>query len=379
MKVLVLNAGSSSLKFSLTDTTQNRHLVRGLVERIGEPDSRLKLDGVAYDVRARDHGEALGAVLSRLDLEGLEAVGHRVVHGGDFTTSSLITDEVLQRLEAFVPLAPLHNPANIAGIRAALAALPELPQVAVFDTAFHQTMPERAWRYALPRELADRHRYRRYGFHGTSHRYVAHRLAERMGRPIEELRLVVLHLGNGASASAVLRGKSVDTSMGFTPLEGLVMGTRSGDVDPGLVLELCRRYGPDETSRILNRESGLQGLTGHADLRDLHAAIAAGDEASRRALEVYTYRIKKYVGAYAAAMGGLDGLAFTAGVGENDAEVRARVLEGLEFLGLELDAEANARGGPRLTRPGSATEAWVIPTDEELAIAKDTERVLREA
>ncbi len=379
MKVLVLNAGSSSLKFSLTDTTRDRHLVRGLVERIGEPDSRLKLGDATYDVRARDHGEALGAVLGRLDLEGLEAVGHRVVHGGDFTASSRITAEVLERLEAFVPLAPLHNPANIAGIRAALAALPDLPQVAVFDTAFHQTMPERAWRYALPRELADRHRYRRYGFHGTSHRYVAHRLAARMGRPIEELRLVVLHLGNGASASAVLHGRSVDTSMGFTPLEGLVMGTRSGDVDPGLVLELCRRYGPDETSRILNRESGLQGLAGHADLRDLHAAIAAGDEASRRALEVYTYRIKKYVGAYAAAMGGLDGLAFTAGVGENDAEVRAQVLAGLEFLGLELDAEANARGGPRLTQPGSAAEAWVIPTDEELAIAKDTERVLRGA
>jgi len=376
MKVLVLNAGSSSLKFSLTDTTDQKHEVRGAVERIGLPNAHLVVEGKSRPVEAPDHAAALEAALQNLDLSRVEAVGHRVVHGGDFTASSRITPEVLERLEAFVPLAPLHNPANLAGIRAALAALPHLPQVAVFDTAFHQTLPERAWRYALPRQLADEGRYRRYGFHGTSHRYVADRLAERMGRPIETLRLVTLHLGNGASATAVLYGRSVDTSMGFTPMEGLVMGSRSGDLDPGLVLELVRRYGVEATDRMLNHQSGMLGMAGHSDLRDVHRRIAAGDTAAAAALEVYTYRIRKYVGAYAAAMGGLDGVAFTAGVGENDPVVRGRVLEGLGFLGIELDREANVRGGPRITREGSQVSAWVIPTDEELAIALDTERVL---
>ncbi|WP_457632200.1 acetate/propionate family kinase [Oceanithermus desulfurans] len=376
MNVLVLNAGSSSLKFSLTDTRAQRHRLRGLVERIGLEQARLTLEGRTEAVAAADHAAALQAVLRRLDLDLVEAVGHRVVHGGDFTASSRITAEVLERLEAFVPLAPLHNPANLAGIRAALAALPHLPQVAVFDTAFHQTLPERAWRYALPRRLADERRYRRYGFHGTSHRYVSGKLARALGRPLEELRLVVLHLGNGASATAVRYGRSVDTSMGFTPMEGLVMGSRSGDLDPGLVLELVRRHGVESTDRLLNKESGMLGLAGHSDLRDVHRRIAEGDAQAAMALQVYTYRIKKYLGAYAAAMGGLDAVAFTAGVGENDPVVRAQALEGLEFLGLELDPEANARGGPRITREGSRVSAWVIPTDEELAIALDTERVL---
>ncbi|GEM90166.1 acetate/propionate family kinase [Oceanithermus desulfurans] len=376
MNVLVLNAGSSSLKFSLTDTRAQRHRLRGLVERIGLEQARLTLEGRTEAVAAADHAAALQAVLRRLDLDLVEAVGHRVVHGGDFTASSRITAEVLERLEAFVPLAPLHNPANLAGIRAALTALPHLPQVAVFDTAFHQTLPERAWRYALPRRLADERRYRRYGFHGTSHRYVSGKLARALGRPLEELRLVVLHLGNGASATAVRYGRSVDTSMGFTPMEGLVMGSRSGDLDPGLVLELVRRHGVEATDRLLNKESGMLGLAGHSDLRDVHRRIAEGDAQAAMALQVYTYRIKKYLGAYAAAMGGLDAVAFTAGVGENDPVVRAQALEGLEFLGLELDPEANARGGPRITREGSRVSAWVIPTDEELAIALDTERVL---
>ncbi|XOB99411.1 acetate/propionate family kinase [Deinococcota bacterium DY0809b] len=376
MNVLVLNAGSSSLKFSLTDTRAHRHRVRGLVERIGLPQAQLTLEGRTEAVAAADHAEALDAVLRRLDLDLVEAVGHRVVHGGDFTASSRITGDVLERLEAYVPLAPLHNPANLAGIRAALAALPQLPQVAVFDTAFHQTLPERAWRYALPRRLADERRYRRYGFHGTSHRYVSGKLAQALGRPLEELRVVVLHLGNGASATAVRFGRSVDTSMGFTPMEGLVMGSRSGDLDPGLVLELVRRHGVEATDRLLNKESGMLGLAGHSDLRDVHRRIAEGDAQAALALEVYCYRIKKYLGAYAAAMGGLDAVAFTAGVGENDAVVRAQALEGLEFLGIELDREANARGGPRITREGSRVSAWVIPTDEELAIALDTERVL---
>ncbi|WP_456444979.1 acetate/propionate family kinase [Oceanithermus sp.] len=376
MNVLVLNAGSSSLKFSLTDTRAHRHRLRGLVERIGLPQAQLTLEGRTEAVAATDHAEALDAVLRRLDLDLVEAVGHRVVHGGDFTASSRITGDVLERLEAYVPLAPLHNPANLAGIRAALAALPQLPQVAVFDTAFHQTLPERAWRYALPRRLADERRYRRYGFHGTSHRYVSGKLAQALGRPLEELRVVVLHLGNGASATAVRFGRSVDTSMGFTPMEGLVMGSRSGDLDPGLVLELVRRHGVEATDRLLNKESGMLGLAGHSDLRDVHRRIAEGDAQAALALEVYCYRIKKYLGAYAAAMGGLDAVAFTAGVGENDAVVRAQALEGLEFLGIELDREANARGGPRITREGSRVSAWVIPTDEELAIALDTERVL---
>ncbi|WP_456413708.1 acetate/propionate family kinase [Oceanithermus profundus] len=376
MNVLVLNAGSSSLKFSLTDTRAHRHRLRGLVERIGLPQAQLTVEGRTEAVAAADHAEALNAVLRRLDLDLVEAVGHRVVHGGDFTASSRITDEVLERLEAFVPLAPLHNPANLAGIRAALAALPQLPQVAVFDTAFHQSLPERAWRYALPRRLADERRYRRYGFHGTSHRYVSGKLAQALGRPLEELRVVVLHLGNGASATAVRFGRSVDTSMGFTPMEGLVMGSRSGDLDPGLVLELVRRHGVEATDRLLNKESGMLGLAGHSDLRDVHRRIAEGDAHAALALEVYCYRIKKYLGAYAAAMGGLDAVAFTAGVGENDPVVRAQALEGLEFLGIELDREANARGGPRITREGSRVSAWVIPTDEELAIALDTERVL---
>ncbi|HGY10267.1 MAG TPA: acetate kinase [Oceanithermus profundus] len=376
MKVLVLNAGSSSLKFSLTLTDRRAHRLRGAIERIGLEGTRLRLAGETHEVQARDHHEALQVVLERIDPGDLEAVGHRVVHGGDFTASSRITPEVVRRIESFVPLAPLHNPANLAGIRAALEALPDKPQVAVFDTAFHQTLPEHAWRYALPRSFADAHGYRRYGFHGTSHRYVAEQLAERLGRPLAELRLVTLHLGNGASATAVLHGRSVDTSMGFTPMEGLVMGSRSGDVDPGLVLELVRRFGLDEVGRMLNRESGLRGLAGHSDLRDVHARVAAGDPAAEVALELYGYRIKKYLGAYAAAMGGLDAVAFTAGVGENDPEVRRRALAGLGFLGIELDDRANQAGGPRISSAASRVEVWVVPTDEELAIALDTERVL---
>ncbi len=376
MKVLVLNAGSSSLKFSLTNTATRKHEIKGSVERIGLNDPVLKLAGETTPIEASDHRAALREVLKRLPTNEVAAVGHRVVHGGSFTASSLIDADVLDRLEAFSHLAPLHNPANIAGIRAALEALPGVPQVAVFDTAFHQTMPESAWRYAIPRQLADEHGYRRYGFHGTSHRYVSGRLAEQLGKPLSELRLIVLHLGNGASASAVRFGESVDTSMGFTPMEGLMMGTRSGDIDPGLVLELARSLGIEEAGALLNKQSGLLGLAGYSDLRDLHRAIASGDEAARTALDAYTYRIRKYIGAYAAAMGGLDAIAFTAGVGENDPEVRRLSLTGLDFLGIELDEEANRAGGPRISRNSSNVEVWVVPTDEELAIALDTERVL---
>ena len=376
MKVLVLNAGSSSLKFSLTDTDDERHLLRGSVERIGLDRPLLRIADEKQGVAAPDHRAALEQVLKRVPAGEVTAVGHRVVHGGDYTASSRITPAVLERLEEYAPLAPLHNPANIAGIRAALEAMPDKPQVAVFDTAFHQTMPEHAWRYAIPRELADQNRYRRYGFHGTSHRYVSRKLAELMGRPLEELRSIVLHLGNGASASAVKYGVSVDTSMGFTPMEGLVMGSRAGDVDPGLALELARQLGAERAGELLNQQSGLLGLAGYSDLRDVHRRVAAGDEEAAMALEVYAYRIRKYVGAYAAAMGGLDAVAFTAGVGENDPEVRRRALAGLGFLGIELDDRANQEGGPRISSAASRVEVWVVPTDEELAIALDTERVL---
>ena len=376
MKVLVLNAGSSSLKFSVTDTRARRHLTRGVVERVGSEEAVLRWNGT-HPVRARDHREALEAVLERVDLTDVQAVGHRVVHGGDLTENVRIDARVLERLEAFIPLAPLHNPANLAGIRAAQALFPELPQVGVFDTAFHQTLPPEAYLYAIPYALYEAHGLRRYGFHGTSHRYVAREAARLLNRPLEELCLVTLHLGNGASATAIRFGQSVDTSMGFTPLEGLVMGTRSGDLDPGVVLELVDRFGLEETRRILNQESGLKGLSGLShDLRDLHAARRAGDAGAERALAVYTYRIKKYVGAFAAAMGGLDALVFTGGVGENDPEVRARVVQGLEFLGLVLDPERNRAGGPCITRAESRAHALVVPTDEELAIAFEVARVL---
>ncbi len=373
----MLNAGSSSLKFALTDTHTRRHRVRGRVERVGEKESFLVLEGKTHPVEAPDHHRALAAALAHADLGGAEAVGHRVVHGGDLRESRRIDAGLMRRIEALIPLAPLHNPANLEGIRAARRLFPDLPQVAVFDTAFHQTLPPVAREYAIPRELAAAG-LRRYGFHGISHAYVSERAAELLGRPLEELRIVTLHLGNGASATAVKGGKSVDTSMGFTPLEGLVMGTRPGDLDPGLVLELVRRRGLEATERLLNHASGLLGLSQRShDLRDLHAAREAGDPAADLALAAYVYRIVKYVGAYAAVLGGLDALVFTAGVGEHDAWVRARVVERLAHLGLTLDPERNARHGPVISRPGPGPAALVIPTDEELKIALETERVLK--
>ncbi len=376
MKVLVLNAGSSSLKFALTETEKKRHRLRGQVERIGSPEATLRLPEGATALEAPDHEVALKAILERLDLEQVEAIGHRVVHGGEITQSQVIDEALIARVRALIPLAPLHNPANLKGIEAARRLLPDLPQVAVFDTAFHQTIPEYAHLYALP-ERARRGGLRRYGFHGTSHHYVAQRAASVLGRPLKALKLIILHLGNGASASAVAAGRSVDTSMGFTPLEGLIMGTRPGDLDPGVVLELVRRYGLEETERMLSHESGLLGLSGLShDLRDLHAAAEGGDPKANLALSAYTYRIRKYVGAYAAAMGGLDALVFTAGVGENDPAVRASVLEGLAFLGFVLDPEKNARNATFITRENSPRAALVIQTDEELAIALETARVL---
>jgi acetate kinase len=390
MRVLVVNSGSSSVKFELfaLDGAEET-LAAGLVERVGSPHARLvmRVGGPeAREVEAPDHEAALRVVLDTLaDLIGaggtggqpdLAVVGHRVVHGGErFTEPALLTDEVVDEIRRVGVLAPVHARANLAGIEAARRVLPNVPQVAVFDTAFHSTLPPRAYTYALPRELASACGIRRYGFHGTSHEYVAARAAELLGRPLETLDLITMHLGNGASATAVHRGRSIDTSMGLTPLEGLVMGTRSGDIDPAvpeLIGQLTERTN-EEVSHLLNFESGILGMCGVSDMRQVHALAEEGDEAAELALEVFCYRAKKYVGAYAAALGRLDALVFTAGIGENDAIVRARICEGLEFLGIQIDDVANrefATVERLVSPPGCAVPVLVIPTHEEREIAR---------
>jgi len=383
--VLVVNAGSSSLKYSVLDAESGETAAEGIVERIGGPGRlRHTIDGKTseQEVTCRDHAEALDAARQALreygpDLAGLGlvAVGHRVVHGGPaFTEPVLVDDEVLAAVEDLVPLAPLHNPANLEGIRSAREAFPDVPQVAVFDTAFHQSLPPAAHTYAVPREWRERHRVRRYGFHGTSHRYVSRRTAELVGSSPEECNVIVLHLGNGASACAVREGRSVDTSMGLSPLEGLVMGTRSGDVDPALGAYLERVAGLDGTAydTALNKESGLLGLAGDSDLREIESRREAGDKIAALAVDVMVHRLRKYVGAYAVILGRVDAIAFTGGIGENSALVRAEVLAGLGILGVELDEDANAGGDPErlVTTPASRIPAWVVPTDEELEIAR---------
>ena len=392
--VLVLNAGSSSLKYQLRDLSGDGGvLASGLVERIGDAGARLlhRVPGAEPRVEQGgipDVGAALDRVLGALESSGVLApapvvVGHRVVHGGDrFARPTVVDDAVLDEIRGLVPLAPLHNPANVAGIEAARARYPDVPQVAVFDTAFHQTMPPRAWRYALPRDLADALRIRRYGFHGTSHAYVARKAAEHLGRPAAELDLVTLHLGNGCSAAAVAGGVCVDTSMGLTPLGGLVMGTRCGDLDPGVVAHLHREGGLDldAIDTLLNKQSGLKALAGSNDLREVHAAADAGDPDAAEALEVFCYRIRCTVGAYAVALGGLDAVVFTAGIGENDADTRARVAGGLGVLGVRLD-EARNRAASREARTVSADDSavavLVVPTDEEREIAQQALAVVR--
>lgn len=363
MIVLVLNSGSSSLKYQLIDTRSAEVRAKGLIERVGGEE-------------VPDHRAALKLAARDLDLQDVAAVGHRVVHGGErFREATLLTAEALAVLEALTPLAPLHNPPALAGIDAAADLLPGVPNVGVFDTAFHATLPREAYLYAVPLALYERHGVRRYGFHGTSHAYVARAAAEELGRPLAELRLITLHLGNGASACAVLHGRSVDTSMGFTPLEGLVMGTRSGDLDPAIPLWLAQREGVARASDILNRESGLLGLSGLSnDLRDLHRAREQGDVRARDALNVMVHRLRAQVGAYVAVLGGLDALVFTGGVGEHDAWTRAQVVGGLSAFGLALDAEANARHAKRITR--GAPHALVIPTNEEGEIARQTAELL---
>ncbi|MET9520394.1 acetate kinase [Streptomyces sp. NPDC002994] len=392
-RILVLNSGSSSVKYQLLDMRDSSRLALGLVERIGEETSRLvhsPLVGDGSGKRERtgpiaDHEAALKAVAEELARDGLgldspelAAIGHRVVHGGlKFSAPTVITDEVLAEIERLVPVAPLHNPANITGIRTAQALRPDLPQVAVFDTAFHTTMPESAARYAIDVETADAHRIRRYGFHGTSHAFVSRETAKLLGKDPSEVNVIVLHLGNGASASAVRGGVCVDTSMGLTPLEGLVMGTRSGDIDPAVVFHLKRVAGmsTDEIDVLLNKKSGLVGLCGDNDMREIRRRIDEGDQRALLAFEIYIHRLKKYIGSYYAVLGRVDAVVFTAGVGENAAPVRAAAIAGLEELGLVVDADLNAvrADAARLISPEYARVAVaVVPTDEELEIARQT-------
>jgi acetate kinase len=376
MRVLVINSGSSSLKYELFEMEPERSLARGEVER----------------VEADEQGKAFASMLGALRESGFAldetagaeamAVGHRVVHGGDrFDRPTLIDDAVLEGIRRLALLAPLHVAANVAGIEAARALLPGVPQVAVFDTSFHRTMPQCAREYALPRRLAREHGIRRYGFHGTSHAYVARRAAALLGRPLASLDLITLHLGNGASATAIRGGMSVDTSMGMTPLEGLVMGTRSGDVDPAIPMLISELTGGARTdvNSLLNHESGLAGLCGESDMREVHRLADSGDPDARLALEMFCYRAKKYVGAYLAVLGRCDGLVFTAGIGENDPEVRARICSGLNGLGVELDEDRNrsAETGERIVSPdGAEVAVMVIPTEEEIEIARLTMKCL---
>ncbi len=393
MKVLVINAGSSSLKYQLLDTDTQAVLAKGLCERIGiDGKFTYKAPGKetidAKDVAMPTHSEAIQAVLDALvdpangvvgSMKEIQAVGHRVVHGGEtFASSVKIDGKVMSALEECIPLAPLHNPANITGIKACSAVMgPDVPQVAVFDTAFHQTMPPVAYTYALPYEYYEKDKVRRYGFHGTSHKYVTQRAADMLGKPIESLKLISCHLGNGSSIAAVFHGKSVDTSMGFTPLAGLPMGTRSGDLDAGILEFLMNKYGMDikEMLNVLNKKSGVQGVSGvSSDFRDLGSAAEQGNARAALALDMFSYGVKKYIGAYAAAMGGVDAIIFTAGVGENDAQQRLSIAGHLEFMGVKMDADANNVRGKEaiISAIDSKVKVLLIPTNEELMIALDT-------
>jgi acetate kinase len=406
MHILVLNVGSSSLKFQLIDTdessiaeSRDRRLARGQVERIGG-ESIVSLSvgdkpAVKTTARLRDHAAAVEHVIGWIVSESsgvpissvgeIEAVGHRVVHGGErFTHSTRIDDEVWTALQDLIDLAPLHNPHNLRGVSAARAALGSgVPQVAVFDTAFHHTLPETSYIYAIPYQYYRRHHVRRYGFHGTSHRYVAYRYRQLTGKSREQTKIITLHLGNGASACAIVGGSSVDTSMGFTPLEGLVMGTRSGDLDPAILEYIAVKEGLSlgEMDSILNKQSGLLGISGlTADMRELQAEIAEhGDRRARLALDLFCYRVKKYLGAYLAAMNGADAIVFAGGIGENSASVREQICAGLDWMGIVVDGEENsaltAKEG-RFDASGSRVQLWAIPTDEELLIARDTWRVV---
>ena len=395
MKILVLNCGSSSIKYALYNMDDRSVITSGGIEKIGLTDSfiKFKLGGEKHQINRpiKEHTAGVQFIFEVLtqgewavlsDPSELGAVGHRMVHGGErFNESVLLNDEVMQAFAQCNDLAPLHNPANIKGVNAVKALLPQVPQVGVFDTAFHQTMPDYAYMYALPYELYEKYGVRRYGFHGTSHRYVSQRVCEFLGIKPEGKRIITCHIGNGASIAAVRDGRCVDTSMGLTPLEGLIMGTRSGDIDAGAVTFLMDKLGLDTKglSALLNKQSGLMGISGlSSDFRDILAGIAAGNDRARLAKEMYTYRIKKYIGQYAAAMGGVDIILFTGGAGENQWEVREGATRGLEFMGVVMDAERNhaCRATEAvISADSSAVTVCVIPTDEELMIALDTERL----
>ncbi len=392
MNILVINAGSSSLKYQLLNPETQQVLAKGLCERIGidgkftyKPEGKQAVKEA--DVAMPTHNEAIKAVLDALvdkdngvigSMKEIDAVGHRVVHGGEkFAKSVLINGEVMAAIEECNPLAPLHNPANIIGIKACQALMPDTPMVAVFDTAFHQTMPAEAYMYALPYEYYEKDKVRRYGFHGTSHKYVTQQAAAMLGKPLEELKLISCHLGNGSSIAAVDGGKSVDTSMGFTPLAGLPMGTRCGDIDAGILQYLMNKYGMDidKMLNVLNKKSGVEGLSCvSSDFRDLETAAEKGDQKAALAQKKFAYEVRKYVGAYAAAMGGVDAVIFTAGVGENDKTIRSMVCEGLEYMGLKLDEAANDVRGKEtvISAADSKVKVLLIPTNEELMIAIDT-------
>jgi acetate kinase len=393
VKILVLNCGSSSIKYQLFDMPAGDVLAKGLVQRIGEPEGKLDHQTSAgkktLNQRIADHAEGLKLVIDLLssgdplkDVNEIGAVGHRVVHGGEaFTDTVVIDDAVLAAIEEHIALAPLHNPPNLLGIQVAQQILPKVPQVAVFDTAFHQTMPQHAYLYGLPYSYYQDERIRRYGFHGTSHKYVAGRAAALLGKPLEECNLITCHLGNGSSIAAVQNGKSVDTTMGLTPLEGLVMGTRCGDIDPAILFHLARAKGMsiDQLDTLCNKKSGMLGLsTISNDMRELEDLEAQGQPDATRALEVYCYRIRKYIGAYTAALGRVDAVVFTAGVGENSDYVRKTVCKDLSVLGIaiDLDKNGNARGKEiDISQPQATTRVLVIPTNEEKAIAADTFRL----
>lgn len=399
MKILVLNSGSSSLKYQLIDSNTDEVLAKGLAERIGLSEGAVKHQSKdngkkELSVDMPDHYAAMKIVFGLLtdpeigavrDVSEIAAVGHRVVHGGEqFSKPTLVDEKTLEEIDKVSDLAPLHNPPNLMGIRSCLRAMPGTPQVAVFDTAFHASMPKKAYVYALPYDLYAEHGVRRYGFHGTSHRYVSHRVTkimDGMGYDPATLRVITCHLGNGCSMAAIVGGKVVDTSMGMTPAEGLVMGTRSGDLDPAILIFLQKRFDmtPDDVDNLINKKSGLLGVTGKSsDMRDVEELAESGDERAALALEIFCYRVRKYIGAYAAAMGGIDAVVFTGGIGENSPVVRAKCCEGLEFLGLEMDTAKNGggRGERDISRDGSRAKILVVPTNEELMIARETAQVV---
>ncbi len=397
MKILVINAGSSSLKYQLIDMDSRAVLAKGLCERIGIDGSRLNHtpaggEKVVIESPMPSHADAIKLVIDALvdekhgvinSMSEIGAVGHRVVHGGEKFSGSVVIDEAVKEgMRECIPLAPLHNPANLIGIEACEKVIPKVPQVGVFDTAFHQTMPEEAFLYGIPYEYYEKYKIRRYGFHGTSHNYVSGKAAEMLGKPIEQLKIITCHLGNGSSVAAVKNGKVIDTTMGLTPLAGILMGTRSGDLDPAIVTFLMEKENLDidGINEVLNKKSGVFGVSGvSSDFRDLDAASKEGNKRAQAALKMFSYGIKKYIGAYCAAMGGTDAVVFTAGVGENDGAMRAAIVDGLEFLGIKIDAEKNKLRGEAIdiSAEGALVRTLVIPTDEEMMIATETERLVK--